>query len=60
MKITKEMIELGARALWRSSTYPGYNKETLDMEWLRMENIWRRQAHDVLVAALQQTPGSEA
>ena len=57
-RITDEMVEVGARALWRTSTYHGYDDETLEREWDRMANIWRRQVRSVLeaVKALQQTP----
>ncbi|WP_036048670.1 hypothetical protein [Bradyrhizobium sp. Tv2a-2] len=48
--IPDEMIEAGARALWRSSIYQGYNDEVKEMEWLRMAGIWRRQVSSILEA----------
>jgi hypothetical protein len=57
--VTDEMVDAGARALWRSSTYQGYNDETLEREWLRMCGIWRNQVRQVLAAA-RVPPPSEA
>ncbi len=56
MKITDKMVEAGARALWKSSIYWGYNDETKDREWDRMSGIWLRQVRQILEASLQQTP----
>src|SRR6185312_10851193 len=59
--VTDEMVELGARALWKISTYHGYNDETLEREWLRMASMWRNQAKAVLLAvtSTDATPGAQ-
>ena len=48
--MTDDRIEAGARALWKISTYHGYNDETLEREWMRMANIWRNQVRTVFEA----------
>lgn len=50
MTLSPRAIEVGARALWRASTYHGYDDATLEREWDRMEYIWRSQAAAVLTA----------
>lgn len=50
MSDLEQMIEDGARALWRSSIYWGYNDETKEREWDRMSGIWRNQVRSILEA----------
>lgn len=52
MTVSEEMVERGMRALHEASTYRGYNQETLDREWSRMEGVYRLQVTAILTAAL--------
>src|SRR6185437_13682113 len=54
--VTDEMVELGARALWKISTCAGYNEETCEREWLRMASMWRNQVRAVLSAITEPCP----
>lgn len=55
-QITDEMIRRGMDALHVASTYRGYNQETLDREYIRMESIYRSHVTAVLKAALSCAP----
>lgn len=52
MTVSETQIERGMKALHEVSTYRGYNQETLDREWVRMERIYRAHVTAILTAAL--------